>query len=376
MMINRNNYEEYFLLYLDGELEAADRLAVDEFLMANPDLVAEMDLLKATILQADEELTFAHPELLFKPVPGETVNEKNHETYFLSYIDNELNEADKSATEEFLRSQPQHKEEFDLLMQTKFSPDLNIIFPDKSVLYREEEKKRIVYMRWLKPAIAATFLGILATVWLNRPETGAEKTPAMAVTDAPKSNSGKTILPGKTEAEPAGTAIAGTEKTASQKNEQQKAPSVPSLKNTAAQQPVYAAVPAETKPGTPDANAPRVIAPAAPADLALTLNKKNVPDAGNLTAPKLIAKNGSLEAKTTEPIIPKISQDALTTTLAANQNLSEKEEDILIGNARINKSSVRSIFRKTGRLLERTANLGEITPASLFKKDKNNKKDN
>lgn len=58
MNLTRHNYEEYFLLYVDGELAVGERLAVEAFLQEHPDLVEEMDDLQRTILPADEVYTF------------------------------------------------------------------------------------------------------------------------------------------------------------------------------------------------------------------------------------------------------------------------------------------------------------------------------
>ena len=52
--INPHNYEAFFLLYADGELNAADRLAVEQFAAANPDLGVELDFLLQLRLPADE----------------------------------------------------------------------------------------------------------------------------------------------------------------------------------------------------------------------------------------------------------------------------------------------------------------------------------
>ncbi|HEY4156107.1 MAG TPA: hypothetical protein VGM24_11785, partial [Puia sp.] len=52
MIINRNNYEEYFLLYIDRELNRDERMMVDDFVVRHPDLEKEFNALKQTIAAA------------------------------------------------------------------------------------------------------------------------------------------------------------------------------------------------------------------------------------------------------------------------------------------------------------------------------------
>ncbi len=49
MNINRNNYEEYFLLYIDRELNADEQEALESFVRRHPDLEKELDRLKQTV---------------------------------------------------------------------------------------------------------------------------------------------------------------------------------------------------------------------------------------------------------------------------------------------------------------------------------------
>ena len=58
MNINRDNYEEFFVLYIDKELNAAERAAVDAFLNQHPDLRTEFEMLQETVLPPDASDTF------------------------------------------------------------------------------------------------------------------------------------------------------------------------------------------------------------------------------------------------------------------------------------------------------------------------------
>jgi len=51
-MINENNYETYFMSYIDNELNAAERVAVDAFVLTEPKYAEELELFEKTKLQA------------------------------------------------------------------------------------------------------------------------------------------------------------------------------------------------------------------------------------------------------------------------------------------------------------------------------------
>lgn len=66
MQINRQTYEEFFLLYADGELNESEKKAVEEFISVNPDLAGEFNLIRETVMQPDGSIIFENKELLFK----------------------------------------------------------------------------------------------------------------------------------------------------------------------------------------------------------------------------------------------------------------------------------------------------------------------
>ena len=65
------------------------------------------------------------------------INLQNYESYFLSYIDNELTADEKLAVENFIKAHPGYENELTSLKQTILVAD-NIIFDNKSSLYRLE----------------------------------------------------------------------------------------------------------------------------------------------------------------------------------------------------------------------------------------------
>jgi hypothetical protein len=66
MQINRNNYEEFFLLYVDNELPAGERRAVEEFVLLHPDLQEELEILSGSVLTPVDDIVFEYKEELYK----------------------------------------------------------------------------------------------------------------------------------------------------------------------------------------------------------------------------------------------------------------------------------------------------------------------
>ena len=152
MNINRHNYEEFFLLYVDKELSAADRKAVDVFVKQNPDLQMELDLLQQTVVKADD-IVLQKKGWLYMEEDISALQEN-----LLLYADDELSAADKNAVELLLSSNGTVKSEWIILQQTKLQPDMAVVFEDKQLLYRKEGG-RVVGFKWWRVAAAAILLG-------------------------------------------------------------------------------------------------------------------------------------------------------------------------------------------------------------------------
>lgn len=186
MLINRHNYEEFFLLYVDNELSVADRKAVEAFVEQNPDLEEELVMMMQSVLRPDKHIVFANKESLLKNRSSNgLVNESNYEEYFVLYGDNELSNEEKDLVEQFVYKHPQYQAEFELIQQARFIPEQTVSYPDKNELYRTEDDDKVIPFRWWKIAAAAMvllFLGV--TAWYittsnnrNRPELAGNDTP-------------------------------------------------------------------------------------------------------------------------------------------------------------------------------------------------------
>ncbi|SKA18037.1 hypothetical protein SAMN04488128_1021390 [Chitinophaga eiseniae] len=61
----------------------------------------------------------------------------NYESYLLSYVDNELNDAEQAALEQFLQQHPHIRAELELLKGACVVPDEQVVFEQKAALYRQ-----------------------------------------------------------------------------------------------------------------------------------------------------------------------------------------------------------------------------------------------
>lgn len=166
--INQHNYEAFFLLYADGELSAADKLAVEQFVQENPGLAEELDLLLQVRLTDETPLVFDRKEMLYRNETTE-ISLNNYEEQFLLYTDNELDAETREKTERFVLQHPQLQDSFTLLKKTRLEAE-TILFPGKKSLYRKEEKRRpVIYMRLAQMGVAAALIGFAVLLWTQIP---------------------------------------------------------------------------------------------------------------------------------------------------------------------------------------------------------------
>ncbi|MDH7463593.1 hypothetical protein QEG73_20000 [Chitinophagaceae bacterium 26-R-25] len=358
MEINRHNYEEYFLLYIDNELSVAERNAVDVFVEQNPDLHAELDALQQSLFLPEEKIVFPGIEGLFKKENSITINADNREEYFVLYHDGELTASEEKLVEQFVHDHPQHKVDFELVQKARLEADKTIIFENKEVLYKHEKSEKVVYFAWLRWSAAAAVIVIAGLLWFNKSSLFSGKSaerPIASVGEHPKNNAVESNpAPAKieTSTHPENVTPAGP-----QNENPDGIKSTSSTLITATKPEVKSGVSTDGQhTGTPSATNGNEVKNTTTADPSIAIN--NDP---KLTSTKVeplkndVAVNDPNVGKINEHIKPNIT----SATLASESNEQTTDNaDVANNESSVGrKSGLRGFIRKATRVIERNANV-------------------
>ena len=186
MNINRNNYETFFILYIDNELSVQEKNAVDVFIQKNPDLKEELAMFQQSVV-VPEAISFSGKDgLLKKPKVTDEIQEK-----LLLLLDKELNKSDVKNITSVINQDDACKKEWDILQLTKITADGSIVFEDKDLLYKKEDTGRVIAFRWWRMAAAAVLIGFGlwgAVIYFNNNKGAAIETAATNKQVNPDSN--------------------------------------------------------------------------------------------------------------------------------------------------------------------------------------------
>jgi len=164
MNINRNNYEEYFLLYADNELTATEKRVVEIFLQENVDLKEEFLMIQMTVNTPEKEIGLFDKSFLLKKEPP-FINGDNYEEIFVLYHDGQLSKEQAIETEKFVTANSNVQLDFDLIGKAKLIPETSIVYPGKKELYRKENSGKIIPLVFWRSLAAAVFIGF--GIWVG-----------------------------------------------------------------------------------------------------------------------------------------------------------------------------------------------------------------
>jgi len=207
--IHLGNYEDFFILYMDNELSAEQRSMVDEFLAANPDLQAELEILMSTRLP-EETFSFDKKELFAHNMKMNEVSDE-----LLLYIDNELPAGEAKLVASKIASGEAYQLQYDYLLRTKLDPSEKISYPNKKELYRTTEKV-VFFKPWMRVAAAAVVIAAMGVLYFNNQQGDSTNVTGPVAIDKPAKPAGDKATDGRDlaekNAEPANKATQANEK--------------------------------------------------------------------------------------------------------------------------------------------------------------------
>jgi hypothetical protein len=343
MNIDRHNYEEYFLLYIDNELSVDQKKQVEVFVQQNPDLEEELVMLKQSRLIPDDSIVFNKKHLLMKeenashPSNHSFINLNNYEQWLIMYVDDELSAEEKLTVERFALAHEHVQQELDLFQQTKLQTE-EIVFPDKEILYRREKTVRVISIQWWRVAVAAVLViaaGITLYSIFNKngnkgitPDGIAKKEQVPASRNTTSPTKQEQTPPVKEETEQK-TATIAADKELNKEKEQQEQP-----KEEIKQQLAY-------NPEQPNDKNKRI------RPTAVGINE------GTTEQPKMTDAVAIDEKMHKE----NINTDPVTKAIVETPDKSSTSDDAVQYASNAENKKFRGFFRKATRLIERTTNI-------------------
>lgn len=132
-MITKENYEAYFLDYIEGNLSSAETDMLLRFLDEHPYLREELSAYGEVTLSAST-LAFDASSLYQVDVATDAITRENAEIFAIAEMEHQLS-SDKSAElANFIKGHTEMRKELDLVRKTALVADRAIVYPNKSDL--------------------------------------------------------------------------------------------------------------------------------------------------------------------------------------------------------------------------------------------------
>lgn len=162
MQINRENYEAYFIDYLEGNLNEGLVDDFIEFIKLNPDLKDELDLFES-LEAVPETIAFGKKEGLYK---AKYDSETAFNNAAIARIEGDITEKENLEFQNYLKEHPEKKNEVTLFSHTKLHPDESIHFNKKNKLYRKSLGK--IILLWSGSVAAILILALAIFTFMDK----------------------------------------------------------------------------------------------------------------------------------------------------------------------------------------------------------------
>jgi hypothetical protein len=152
-LIHTDNYESFYLDYLEGTLSEAERVAFEEFLAMHPELQVEDDLV--ILDDAPECMDALEKELLKKP-EERVVTSENLDYFAIAKVEAVLSVSEEDQLNKYLSKNPESGKVIHEYEATRLEPSV-VVFAEKEGL----KQKEIVLIPWKLIAGIASVAALL-----------------------------------------------------------------------------------------------------------------------------------------------------------------------------------------------------------------------
>jgi len=164
MNINRNNYEEFFINYLDGTLSDHEVVAFENFLLANPDLREELEGLENVVLEPGDQPFPQKGNLKHIDLSLPVTNE-NFDYFCVADMEGDLSPEQLDGLQKYLVKNPGKNAVREKYRLVRLTPDTTIHFP---AIQNLRKRIFVAYRREIYTAVAiAAGIALLAGAYFG-----------------------------------------------------------------------------------------------------------------------------------------------------------------------------------------------------------------
>lgn len=186
MRIDKNNYEQYLVDYLDGKLTPVEVSEVLLFLEQNPEIKAEFEGVTGISVKADPEETSDFSSLK-KPAYAEVRHA--YENMLVAELEGDLTTEEQIILKQAKQVYPELEQDAALFKHT-------VIIPEQIVFEHKKELKKPVFVplyrqTWLSVAAALLMVSLSAVLWFGNHPASTNSGQAMNTATGPSAEEQK-----------------------------------------------------------------------------------------------------------------------------------------------------------------------------------------
>jgi len=177
--IGLDNYEVWFLDFLEGNLNKSRLEELDRFLSLHPEMKEELHEMELLHLPA-EKISFKGKSGL-KHTPADYAGVTEEDYQCIAFMEGDMNRSEQIRFKDQLKKDKNLKRKLHLFTRTRLVPDASVFYPGRARL----KKKRRLVSAWIYPLAAAVVTGLAFWLWPGKtPEVNHPHYLQMAVKES------------------------------------------------------------------------------------------------------------------------------------------------------------------------------------------------